>query len=71
MHLYCYLTGGTAYLLDRGKEWCNSERVGPEFFTFAKGGQKKLLTGHHKQMGPVAVKNDSSLMMREILSNSI
>ncbi len=25
MHFYCYLTGGTAYLLDRGKEWCYSE----------------------------------------------
>ena len=25
MHFYCYLTGGNAYLLDRGKEWCNSE----------------------------------------------
>ncbi len=25
MHFYCYLTGGTAYLLDRGKEWCYSD----------------------------------------------
>ena len=25
MHFYCNLTGGTAYLLDRGKEWCNSD----------------------------------------------
>ncbi len=24
MHFYCYLTRGTAYLLDRGKEWCHS-----------------------------------------------
>ncbi len=22
MHFYCYLTGGTAYLLDRESEWC-------------------------------------------------
>ncbi len=26
MHFYCYLTGGSAYLLDRGKEWCNGEQ---------------------------------------------
>ncbi len=24
MHFYCYVTGGTAYLLDQGKEWCYS-----------------------------------------------
>ncbi len=24
MHFYCYLTGGTAYLLDRESEWCYS-----------------------------------------------
>ncbi len=24
MHFYCYVIGGTAYLLDRGKEWCYS-----------------------------------------------
>ncbi len=24
MHFYCYVTGGSAYLLDRGKEWCHS-----------------------------------------------
>ncbi len=27
MHFYCYLAGGSAYLLDRGKEWCNSVLV--------------------------------------------
>ena len=27
MHLYCYLNGGTAYLLDRGKEWCSSDII--------------------------------------------
>ena len=25
MHFYCYLTGGTAYLLDRETEWCYSD----------------------------------------------
>ncbi len=25
MHFYCYLTGGTACLLDRKSEWCYSE----------------------------------------------
>ncbi len=25
MHLYFYVIGGNAYLLDRGKEWCHSE----------------------------------------------
>ncbi len=25
MHFYCYVIGGTAYLLDRGKEWCYSD----------------------------------------------
>ncbi len=25
VHFYCYLIGGTAYLLDRGKQWCNSD----------------------------------------------
>ena len=24
MHFYCYLAGGTAYLLDRETEWCYS-----------------------------------------------
>ncbi len=26
-HFYCYLTGGTAYLLDRESEWCYSEML--------------------------------------------
>ena len=25
MHFYCYLTGGSAYLLDRASEWCYSD----------------------------------------------
>ncbi len=27
IEMNCYLTGGTAYLLDQGKEWCNSVTV--------------------------------------------
>ncbi len=32
MHFYCYLTGGTAYLLDRESEWCYSENVRKNFY---------------------------------------
>ena len=27
MHFYCYVIGGIAYLLDRGKEWCHSDFI--------------------------------------------